>query len=98
MEIRDPESRRISVILEPPRPLTLIQKKNRANKYKGDSHDAADHVGRNGDILSAKVGVIQIDLRAFARLPFAGHAGRTRNTASSARPPIARVTSKASSD
>lgn len=33
MEIRDPESRRISVILEPPRPLKLIQQKikNKAN-------------------------------------------------------------------
>lgn len=38
MEIRDPESRRISVILEPPRPLMLIQPKRTEQISTRETH------------------------------------------------------------
>ena len=50
MEIREPESRRISVILAPPRPLGYISIRVMGLWYS-NLHDASNHVTGDGDVL-----------------------------------------------
>jgi hypothetical protein len=73
MLILDPESRRISVILDPARPLEKrkhadrISRMNLTQKPTDYSHNATDHIAGDRDRLSPQVGVVLAERTASGK-------------------------------
>lgn len=95
IEILDPDNRRISVILDPPRPL-LISLCTCAGSKGGDSHDTSDHVTGNGDVLGSEVGVVHVD-GSFTLSPLASSSGESRRSGGDTSPASSPVSTKGTS-
>jgi hypothetical protein len=97
IEILDPDNRRISVILDPPRPLTCQYGHSRTTDVY--SHDTSDHVAGNGDVLGSEVWVVHVD-RSLTLPPVGCRTGRSGGDTSPASSPVSteRSSSKSSSN